>query len=154
MVLWPAAVFVCPGQEIDAAGFTDCFTVEAALSLNVCLFYSMTLLGKLLPMGGVVAENKRETNKLAVEPSQCCLRLQMTPAWCGIFLYSVSKPNLSQLRSVPSYYSLGGNITSLAGLFYPWSFCPPIITGIWRHWGHAPPIASPLMKEDFPSDMQ
>lgn len=52
MVLWPAAVFVCPRQEIDTAGFTDCFTVEAALSLNVCLFYSMTLLGKLLPVGG------------------------------------------------------------------------------------------------------
>lgn len=32
------------------------------------------------------AENKRETNKLAVEPSRCCLRFQMKPAWCGIFL--------------------------------------------------------------------
>lgn len=54
MGLRPAAVFVCPGQEIDSAGFADCFTVEAALSLNVCLFYSMTLLGKLLPMVVVV----------------------------------------------------------------------------------------------------
>lgn len=47
MVLCPATVFVCPGQEIDTAGFT----VRAPLSLNVCLFYSMTLLSKLLPMG-------------------------------------------------------------------------------------------------------
>lgn len=51
MVLCPAPVFVCPGQEIDTAGFTDCFTVRAPLSLNVCLFYSMTLLSKPLPMG-------------------------------------------------------------------------------------------------------
>lgn len=35
----------------------------------------------------------------------------------------------------PLYYSLRGNITSLAGLFYPWSFCPPIIRGIWRGAG-------------------
>lgn len=49
IVLCPAAVCVCPGQEIDRASFTHCFTVRAALGLNVCLFYSMTLFSKLLP---------------------------------------------------------------------------------------------------------
>ena len=46
-----ATVFVRPGQEIDTAGFRNCFTVRAALGLNVCLFYSMTLVCKLLPTG-------------------------------------------------------------------------------------------------------
>lgn len=44
-------VLVCPRQEINTASFTDCFTVVAALSLNVCLFYSMTPLSKVLPRG-------------------------------------------------------------------------------------------------------
>lgn len=51
MVLCPATVFVCPGQEINTASFADCFTVRAALGLNVCLFYSMTPLSKVLPRG-------------------------------------------------------------------------------------------------------
>lgn len=46
------------------------------------------------------------------------------------------------------YYSLGGNITSLSGLFYPQSFCSPIIRGILRHlWGRVPSIALSLPDE-------
>lgn len=56
--------------------------------------------------------------------------------------------NPSQLRSMPLYYSLGGNITSLSGLFYPQSFCSPIIRGILRHlWGCVPSIALSLPDE-------
>lgn len=56
--------------------------------------------------------------------------------------------NPSQLRSMPLYYSLGGNITSLSGLFYPQSFCSPIIRGILRHlWGWVPSIALSLPDE-------
>lgn len=49
---------------------------------------------------------------------------------------------------MPLYYSLGGNITSLSGLFYPRSLCSPIIRGILRHLrGRAPSIAFPLPDE-------
>lgn len=64
MVLCPTTVFVCPGQEINTASFADCFTVRAALSLNVCLFYSMTSLSKVLGSRG--KEKQTRTSRLTV----------------------------------------------------------------------------------------
>lgn len=65
-----------------------------------------------------------------------------------MFFAQCQGKNLSRLRSMPLYYSLGGNITSLCGLFYPRSFCSPIIRGILRHLpGRAPSIAFPLPDE-------
>lgn len=135
MGLRPAAVFVCPGQEIDSAGFADCFTVEAALSLNVCLFYSMTLLGKLLPMVVVVVGGAFVGwggGGLGAQTRNTCTRRQATALLFALaeetlrgvefffFLHSPSKPKsiTAKIRTIilqpgRKYYFPGWLVLSL-----------------------------------------